>query len=38
VADEVVFMDGGVIAERGAPSEILRNPRRADARILTRVL
>ena len=39
VADEVVFMDGGVIAERGAPSEILRNPRHDRTReFLTRVL
>jgi polar amino acid transport system ATP-binding protein len=39
VADEVVFMDGGVIAERGMPSEILRNPRNERTReFLTRVL
>jgi polar amino acid transport system ATP-binding protein len=39
VADEVVFMDGGVIAERGTPSEILRNPRKERTReFLTRVL
>jgi polar amino acid transport system ATP-binding protein len=39
VADEVVFMDGGVIAERGVPSEILRNPRNERTReFLTRVL
>jgi polar amino acid transport system ATP-binding protein len=39
VADEVVFMDGGVIAERGAPAEILRNPRNERTReFLTRVL
>jgi polar amino acid transport system ATP-binding protein len=39
VADEVVFMDGGVIAERGAPSEILRNPRNERTReFLIRVL
>lgn len=39
VADEVVFMDGGVIAERGPPSEILRNPRNSRTReFLTRVL
>jgi polar amino acid transport system ATP-binding protein len=39
VADEVVFMDGGIIAERGVPSEILRNPRNERTReFLTRVL
>jgi polar amino acid transport system ATP-binding protein len=39
VADEVVFMDGGVIAERGRPFEILRNPRNERTReFLTRVL
>jgi polar amino acid transport system ATP-binding protein len=39
VADEVVFMDGGVIAECGQPSEILRNPRHERTReFLTRVL
>jgi polar amino acid transport system ATP-binding protein len=39
VADEVVFMDGGIIAERGTPSEILRNPRNERTReFLTRVL
>jgi len=27
VADEVLFMDGGVIVERGAPGEVLRAPR-----------
>jgi polar amino acid transport system ATP-binding protein len=38
-ADEVVFMDGGVIAERGAPNEILRHPRHERTReFLTRVL
>lgn len=26
VADRVVFMDGGVVVESGAPAEILRNP------------
>jgi len=26
-ADEVLFMDGGVILERGTPTEIFRNPR-----------
>jgi polar amino acid transport system ATP-binding protein len=39
VADEVVFMDGGVIAERGPPSEILRAPRNERTReFLGRVL
>jgi polar amino acid transport system ATP-binding protein len=39
VADDVVFMDGGVIAERGRPFEILRNPRNERTReFLTRVL
>jgi polar amino acid transport system ATP-binding protein len=39
VADEVVFMDGGMMAERGVPSEILRNPRNDRTReFLTRVL
>jgi len=27
VGDEVVFMDGGVIVERGAPAQVLDNPR-----------
>lgn len=26
VADQIVFMDGGVVVEQGAPSEMLRNP------------
>ncbi len=26
VADEVVFMDGGVVVEQGAPSSVIRNP------------
>ncbi|KUL24847.1 MULTISPECIES: amino acid ABC transporter ATP-binding protein [Actinoplanes] len=26
VADEVVFMDGGVVVEKGSPSEIIANP------------
>ena len=39
VADEVVFMDGGVIAERGPPAEILRAPRNERTReFLGRVL
>jgi cystine transport system ATP-binding protein len=29
VADQVLFMDGGVIVERGAPSEVLTRPRTA---------
>ena len=27
VGDQVVFMDGGVIVEQGAPAEVLENPR-----------
>ena len=27
VADEVVFMDGGVVVEHGEPHEVLGNPR-----------
>ncbi|MBI3514576.1 MAG: amino acid ABC transporter ATP-binding protein [Proteobacteria bacterium] len=39
VADEVVFMDGGVIAERGPPAEILRAPKSERTReFLARVL
>ncbi len=39
VADEVVFMDGGIAAERGAPSEILRAPKNERTReFLARVL
>lgn len=39
VADEVVFMDGGVIVESGPPSEILRAPREDRTReFLARVL
>ena len=26
VADRVVFMDGGVVVEEGAPSDVIRNP------------
>ena len=26
VADEVVFMDGGVIVEQGAPAQVIDNP------------
>ncbi|MFN7883031.1 MAG: amino acid ABC transporter ATP-binding protein, partial [bacterium] len=29
VADEVVFMDGGHIVERGPPKDVLRNPQQA---------
>jgi polar amino acid transport system ATP-binding protein len=32
VADEVVFMEGGVVAERGAPSQVLHAPREARTR------
>jgi polar amino acid transport system ATP-binding protein len=39
VADEVVFMEDGVIAERGLPSEILRSPKNQRTReFLGRVL
>ena len=27
VADEVIFMDGGVVVERGHPDTVLRDPR-----------
>ncbi|WP_432511667.1 amino acid ABC transporter ATP-binding protein [Kineococcus sp. SYSU DK001] len=27
VADQVVFMDGGVVVERGAPADVIANPR-----------
>ncbi|MHA7264258.1 amino acid ABC transporter ATP-binding protein [Arthrobacter sp. TMN-37] len=32
VADEVVFMDGGVVVERGHPEKVLRNPDHARTR------
>lgn len=32
VADRVIFMDGGVIVEEGAPSEFFRNPKTERAR------
>jgi polar amino acid transport system ATP-binding protein len=32
VADEVVFMDQGVVAERGPPSQVLQTPREARTR------
>jgi polar amino acid transport system ATP-binding protein len=39
VADEVMFMDNGVIAECGPPSDILRSPKSERTReFLTRVL
>lgn len=38
-ADEVLFMDGGVIVERGAPAQIFTNPREARTRrFLDRIL
>ena len=38
VADTVIFMDGGVIVERGVPQEVLENPREARTRsFLSRV-
>ena len=27
VADQVIFMDGGVIVEQGSPEEVISNPR-----------
>jgi cystine transport system ATP-binding protein len=39
VADQVLFMDGGVIVERGTPAEVLTNPRTERARqFLHRIL
>jgi ABC-type polar amino acid transport system ATPase subunit len=39
VADEVIFMDEGVIAERGPPSQVLQLPREARTReFLSRLL
>jgi len=39
VASEVVFMDGGVVVERGAPGDILVNPREERTRqFLHRIL
>jgi cystine transport system ATP-binding protein len=39
VADQVLFMDGGVVVERGTPAEVLTNPRTARARqFLRRIL
>jgi len=39
VADTVVFMDGGVVVESGAPSEVLSNPRHERTRaFLSKVL
>jgi cystine transport system ATP-binding protein len=32
VASEVVFMDGGVVVERGHPDVVLRNPRQERTR------
>jgi polar amino acid transport system ATP-binding protein len=32
VADEVVFMDGGIVAERGPPAQVLQAPREARTR------
>jgi len=32
VADEIVFMDQGVVAERGPPSQVLQAPRQARTR------
>jgi polar amino acid transport system ATP-binding protein len=39
VADKVVFMDGGLVVETGAPAEVLSNPRHERTRaFLSRVL
>lgn len=39
VADQVLFMDGGVIVERGTPSEVIDNPRETRTRsFLDRIL
>jgi L-cystine transport system ATP-binding protein len=39
VADEVLFIEGGVVVERGAPAEVLRNPSEARTRkFLERIL
>lgn len=39
VADEVVFMDGGVVVERGRPAEMFQNPREPRTRqFLQRIL
>jgi polar amino acid transport system ATP-binding protein len=32
VADELVFMDGGVVVERGTPEEVLKNPQQERTR------
>ena len=39
VADQVLFMDGGVVVERGTPAEVLDEPRsRAPRQFLHRIL
>ena len=39
VADQVVFMDGGVVVERGTPAEVISNPREERTRaFLSKVL
>ena len=39
VADRVIFMDGGVIVEQGAPEDVLVNPKEERTRaFLKRVL
>jgi polar amino acid transport system ATP-binding protein len=32
VADRILFMDGGVVVEEGAPSALLRNPQQERTR------
>jgi polar amino acid transport system ATP-binding protein len=36
VADEVVFMDGGVVVEKGPPSQVISNPQHDRTRIFLR--
>jgi polar amino acid transport system ATP-binding protein len=39
VADQVVFMDGGVVVERGTPAEVISKPREERTRaFLSKVL
>jgi cystine transport system ATP-binding protein len=39
VADEVLFLDGGVVAERGAPAQLFTDPREPRTRqFLHRIL
>ncbi|MET0199056.1 MAG: glutamine ABC transporter ATP-binding protein GlnQ, partial [Rhodococcus fascians] len=39
VADEVLFIEGGVVVERGTPADVLKNPAEARTRqFLSRLL